>query len=48
MERFHVYMKFHYKLISLNRVIVNNSAKINKTENHIAPQIIEHKKDQDI
>jgi ribosomal protein L18 len=28
--------------------MVNNSNNINKTNNHISPQIIEHKKDHDI
>ena len=30
------------------KVLINNSTNINKTHNHLSPQIIEHKKDHDI
>jgi hypothetical protein len=38
----------HFVLIVMKRVMVNNSTNVNKTNNHISPQIIKHKKDHDI
>ena len=36
------------KQSKISTVMVNISSNINKTNNHLSPQIIDHKKDQDI